>query len=507
MLYGNTMTQTIEKVFGPPGSGKTTYLLDVVNRELEAGVSSLNIGYFSFTRKAANEARDRAVIKFPYLIPKTDFPYFKTLHSLAYHALAIRSDLVMQPEHYREFAVQAGIEIKLNSEEDFDLSKPDNPILNEINLARIRGIDLRQHYNDSSLDIEWFHLEFVERTYRHFKRSRDLLDFTDLLEMIVQEPARLPTLEVLIVDEAQDLSRLQWQLVELLAAKAQRVYIAGDDDQAVFTWAGADVKSFLSFQGTIKVLQQSYRVPSTVHRLANHIVHRIRQRQEKVWKPRDYEGRVQTYHRFEDVLINDGQWLIMASTNYLLNPIGEWLKAHGLLFDRSGIPSVGLTILKAVTSWERLRSGQQVLGEDVKHIYRFLGSEYVVRGSRTFKGATDELYTIGQLQSSFGLIKATPIWHEALSKIAHDKREYLISVLRRGAKFSDINRIKLSTIHGAKGGEADNVLLLMDLSTRFAKDYQRNGDDINRLFYVGVTRTKQSLHLVLPKFQDKGFVI
>ena len=65
--------------------------------------------------------------------------------------------------------------------------------------------------------------------------------------------------------------------------------------------------------------------------------------------------------------------------------------------------------------------------------------------------------------------------------------------------------IQLSTIHGAKGGEADNVLLLTDLSPKFAQDYAKNADDINRLLYVGVTRTRQSLHIVLPKNEQKGF--
>lgn len=493
----------IEKVFGPPGSGKTTYLLDVVDRELAAGVASASIGYFSFTRKAATEAKDRAVLKFPHLNHKTDFPFFRTLHSLAYHALAVKADLIMQPEHYREFAAQAGIEISVGTEDDVDLAKADNPILNEINLARIKGLDLRQHYNDSGLDIEWYHFEFVERSYRHYKRSKDLLDFTDLLEMVVQQPDQLPSLEVLIVDEAQDLSRLQWQLVELLASKAKRVFLAGDDDQAVFTWAGADVKSFLSFRGTIKVLDQSYRVPHTVHRLADQIVHRIRQRQPKEWRPREFEGAVMTYYRFEDVPVQEGQWLILGSTNYLLNPVGEWLKRQGLLFERSGVPSIGPTILKAVVAWERLRKGHAVLGEDVKGIYRYLDSDYVARGSRAFKGQ-NELFTLQMLQESHGLL-AAPVWHEALGKIAHDKRDYLISVLRQGTKLSDGGRIKLSTIHGAKGGEADNVLLLMDLSPKFARDLQKNGDDVHRLFYVGITRAKQSLHLVLPKFQDKGF--
>ena len=78
-------------------------------------------------------------------------------------------------------------------------------------------------------------------------------------------------------------------------------------------------------------------------------------------------------------------------------------------------------------------------------------------------------------------------------------------MLKRGVKLTGHVPIKLSTIHGAKGGEADNVLLLSDLSTRFAKEYDKNSDDINRLFYVGITRAKKALHIVLPKNELKGF--
>jgi superfamily I DNA/RNA helicase len=55
----------ITKVFGPPGSGKTTFLLSIVEQELESGVHPMKIGYFAFTKKAATEARDRAIQKFP----------------------------------------------------------------------------------------------------------------------------------------------------------------------------------------------------------------------------------------------------------------------------------------------------------------------------------------------------------------------------------------------------------------------------------------------------------
>jgi DNA helicase II / ATP-dependent DNA helicase PcrA len=495
----------VNKIFGPPGAGKTTYLLNVVDKELGEGVASERIGYFSFTRKASTEARDRAIKKFPHLNAKTNFPYFRTLHSLAFHSLAVRTDDMMQADHFKDFATQAGIELNIARDEELDFVKTDNPILNEINLARIKGLDLRQHYNQSGLDIEWHHFEFVDRSYRHYKSSRGLLDFTDLLELIVSEPDRLPELEVLIVDEAQDLSRLQWRMVEELSKRAKRTFIAGDDDQAVFTWAGADVNSFLSFGGNITVLDQSYRVPATVHRLADAIVQRIRHRQEKVWKPRDFDGSVLTYHRFEDVPVGQGQWLILGSTNYLLNPVHEWLKTMGILFERNGVSSITDAVYSAVLNWERLRKGTAISYEAVKTVYRYLDTEAVERGHKTFKhGDPTLLYGMQELQSKYGL-KTNMIWHQALTKIADDKRDYLISVLKRGGNFSDMRRVRLSTIHGAKGGEADNVLLLMDLSPKFAKEYAHNSDNIHRLFYVGVTRAKQSLHLVMPQKIEKGF--
>jgi superfamily I DNA/RNA helicase len=114
------------------------------------------------------------------------------------------------------------------------------------------------------------------------------------------------------------------------------------------------------------------------------------------------------------------------------------------------------------------------------------------------------IFTMDYLKENHGL-NTDVIWHEALTKIGEEKRDYIISLLRRGTKLSGKVNIKLSTIHGAKGGEADNVLLLTDLSTKFASEYDKNPDDVNRLLYVGITRARQSLHIVLPKNERKGF--
>jgi superfamily I DNA/RNA helicase len=495
----------ITKVFGPPGSGKTTFLLNVVQQELADNTHPTKVGYFSFTKKAANEARDRAIEKFPHLRPDTDFPWFRTLHSLAYRCLGIGTKDMMTPDNYREFAKEAGIEINVGMGEDDFMVQADNPILNEVNIARIKGLDLKTHYNQSKMDLEWFHFEYVERAYRHYKQSHALLDFTDLLEHVLLEPDRLPKLDALIIDEAQDLSRLQWRLVEQLALRAQRCFLAGDDDQAVYTWAGADVASFLGFTGNVKVLDQSYRVPSKIHALANKVVTRIKERQPKVWKAREEVGAINYYNDFHQVDISHGNWLILAAANYMLTDMHDWIKSQGLLFERHGQRSVSENILMAVLGWEKLRKGGEVPFPVVKMIYKYMDGDLIKHGHKMLRTAdTTAMYTLFLLKEKHGLL-SEEIWHKVLTKISEDRRDYLISLLRRNTKLTGHVPIKLSTIHGAKGGEADNVLLLSDLSTKFAKDYDKNSDDINRLLYVGITRAKQTLHIVLPKNEQKGF--
>lgn len=500
----------INKVFGPPGTGKTTYLLNTVERYLEEGTLPLSIGYFAFTRKAANEAKERAIQKFPHLNEKSDFPWFRTLHSLAYRCLGASSKDMMSSEDYREFAEVARLDIRVDpSDEEEGFIKTDNPILNEINLARIRGVDLRVHYNQSSLTVPWSTFEYVERVYRQFKDIRNLMDFTDLLEKVLLEPDRLPTLNLLIIDEAQDLSRLQWDLVKELVKRSDTTYIAGDDDQAIYHWAGADVDTFLDLPGSNIILDQSYRVPPVIHDLANEITNRIRIRQPKTWKAKEgFEGKVFRYNVFTDVNIANGEsWLILGFTNYFLTPIHSWLLGEGILFERNGHRSISETIIKAVLGWEALRKGKEIDYETLAVVYKHLGTDFIKRGHKSLKSADpNAMYSMQKLKDEHGLLTDS-IWHEALTKIAEDKRTYIIALLRRGVKLTGTPSVKLSTVHAAKGGEADKVMLRLDLSGRFMEEIEKNPDDMRRLLYVAVTRAKHELHLVEPESYSRGFYI
>ena len=234
------MTPTI--YLGPPGTGKTTTLLDRVDTELNRGTPPDRIGYFSFTRRAAEEAVTRASTKFN-LTPR-QLPNFRTLHSFAFRALGLSSSDVFQGPKLRAFADWARIAISGQTwSEDGSLNgfEAGDRILFLENLARIRCVSLREQYDEWGDDgLDWNEVCRVSNALKAFKTRHGLLDFTDMISEFLRSGVTVD-LDSLIVDECQDISALQWRMVRHLAANAKSVAVAGDDDQAVYHWAGADV--------------------------------------------------------------------------------------------------------------------------------------------------------------------------------------------------------------------------------------------------------------------------
>lgn len=115
----------------------------------------------------------------------------------------------------------------------------------------------------------------------------------------------------------------------------------------------------------------------------------------------------------------------------------------------------------------------------------------------------DQLFDLEELQTNHGLLATTDmIWHEALDKIPPPERAYITALLRRGEKFNAKPRIRLSTIHGTKGGESENVVLFLDLT---AAALRTGGDDLHRMFYVGVTRTIDNLYIIEPDDYTRAY--
>lgn len=494
------MPVTPEIILGPPGTGKTTTLLQIVDEELAAKTEPQRIGFFSFTKKAANEATDRACAKFG--LQRSDLRYFRTLHSMCFQALGLSEGDVLQGKRLVEFGSWAGVTltghtIRMDEGTTFGNEAGDRALFME-NLARVRMVPLYQQFNEYGDGLSWAFVEHLSRSLIKYKRQHDLLDYTDMLQRFIDQQWS-PQLDVLIGDEGQDMSLLQWQVFWKLARTARRVVIAGDDDQAIYKWAGAAVDYFVELTGNVRVLGQSWRVPEAVQETAAKVIRRVKHRRPKLWAPREAAGVVRRVSSLDRVDFTGSQVLVLVRNAFSAKRVMDRLQRSGILYEWRGHSSVRPSVLEAVRAWEQLRSGGTVMADEARRVYEFMSSGVgVKRGYKQLVGfgASDQVGMRDLLERG-GLMR-TEIWHEALDRIPKPERAYMVRARQNGEKMMDKARVVVSTIHGAKGGEAEHVVLLRDMAHRTHQEMKVTPEDEARVWYVGATRAKQQLSIVSP---------
>ena len=493
-------------VLGPPGTGKTTTLLNKVDDYLKE-TDPDKIGYFAFTQKAAYHARDEAIKKFN--LTEDDLPYFRTLHSLAFRKLGIKKDQVMQSRHYKDLGKKLGFPVSYaEHQEDHGIFTSDSEYLQIIQLAQLRNITPEQQYNkrEHTQDLELDKLHIIHNELKRYKKEYNLIDFNDMILNFIKSDLS-PKFDVIFIDEAQDLSLMQWDMTKTIWNKTEDTFIAGDDDQAIFKWAGADVDSFIALQDQMINLPliQSHRIPIKVHQLAMGIINKIKHRIDKTWHPKTNEGSLHRHFDVDSVDMSSGEWLVLARTKYMLREIEDVLYRKGLYYETRHKRSYEKDIQEAATNWEHLRQGQLLNYKQIEKIYGYMSPEH--RDKTLMYGMTKgSFYGIDALTKDFGL-KTKKVWFEAFDDAGSRRIEYLRKMRVNGEQLNKKPRIELSTIHAAKGGESQNVVLLTDLTKTTLDTYEKNPDDENRLFYVGATRTKENLHIIEPKQYNKGFII
>ena len=493
-------------VLGPPGTGKTTTLLNKVDDYLKE-TDPDRVGYFAFTQKAAYHARDEAIKKFN--LTEDDLPYFRTLHSLAFRKLGLKKDQVMQPRHYKDLGKKLGFPVSYaEHQEDHGIFTSDSEYLQIIQLAQLRNITPEQQYNrrEHTQDLELDKLNIIYNELKRYKKEYNLIDFNDMILNFIKSDLS-PKFDVIFIDEAQDLSLMQWDMTKTIWNKSEDTFIAGDDDQAIFKWAGADVDSFIALQDQMINLPliQSHRIPIKVHQLAMGIINRIKHRIDKTWQPKTNEGSLHRHFDIDSVDMSSGEWLVLARTKHMLKEIEDTLYRKGLYYETRHKRSYEKDIQEAATDWEHLRQGQLLSYKQIEKIYGYMSPNH--RDKTLMYGMTKgSFYGIDQLTKDFGL-KTKKVWYEALDDAGSRRIEYLRKMRKNGEQLNKKPRIELSTIHAAKGGESQNVVLLTDLTKTTMETYEKNPDDENRLFYVGATRTKENLHIIEPKQYNKAFRI
>lgn len=481
------MHRNVDIILGPPGTGKTTALLGRLAQYLDDGGSPDKVAFVSFSRRAIKEVAHKLGKELD------EFPYFRTIHSLAYHFLTLERDDVFQFKHWRQFSEVVGMPLTSAGYEEpmWDGTMGDKCMALH-NLARSRDTSVEHEWREAMLpDLSLRVVNDTIRQYEKFKSDNALWDFHD---MIAKAGGELPV-DLLFVDEAQDTSRASWQFLRRAAVNVPEVVLAGDDDQAVYAWSGADALALSRFDGNRTVLPQSYRLPRCIKCMADRIISRAKNRMEKRFAARvdpatglEVEGEV-TYRSEINSLDLRGKesWLLLARSNYQLDQYRALARSQGVVYTLpDGEWSNTLPAVRAAVSYERLRKGQELPRGEVRQMLQY--AEHQPKKLPPLVKWND-LFNEGSMEQS---------WMQGLPHISPNDREYIRALRQGGESISSAGRVRIGTVHSVKGAEADNVVLQSDISERVTYGARIDPDSEFRVQYVGVTRAINALHVILP---------
>ncbi len=506
-LHGKTI-----KIFGPPGTGKTYQLLRRIKYFLKKGVSPHQIAYFSFTNKAVDETIERIAASLPGYKPD-DFSYFSTIHSFARSQFS--NIPVLDPnDDMMQFHSDYGT-VKVGYMQGYE----DQKVFNNWSLRIYdRARNMKQdpialYKQQQKKNVRLPQFISIIAAYERFKsfevepgiRQNDRLDFTDMLQKFIEE-GHVPKFKVLMIDEAQDLTPLQWDVVIKLAKEAEVVYLAGDDDQAIYEWNGAEVDYFIHFPGKKKVLSLSRRIPRTVHYFSQiMMLSAANYREEKIFAPNNLEGEIERYQSVKHVPFkNEGTWMVLARIHDVKKEIEKDLYDMGLYYENTqGRKSFDVQQWQAINYWMQLMQGGTLTREEACIMYTFISNiDHGYRSADSQKwnfAHPNQPFNYDELQLRAGLQEPKADWTEALSiKFKDTEKRYFLKCMENNINLDTKARIIVDTIHSVKGSEADHVVICSKANwpSHFERKSKEEKVKELRVWYTGVTRAKQSLHLI-----------
>jgi len=521
--------ESVRVVVGPPGTGKTHHVAEKVAEAARVwGPSKVMV--VSMTRTAAAEAGAR-VGSTSARLPKN---CVGTLHSFAYRALGspklaeVGDWVKVWNEIHPAFSLCAsGSKAEEGAPEERGSAEEGggNDHLSAYNVRRsmLRG----------TTGLAQSTLDFVSR-WEAFKEENDLLDFEDLIHVAARDCAEAPgSPHIIYGDEAQDWTESEYGLLLRWAKAARGCVVVGDPDQSIYEWRGASATAVSEIWGACerRVLSQSYRVPRAVHAYAMRWLRRgCPKRIESAYEPRDADGEVLAIGStrrtpagmVEDIRRELGRGrscMILAPCSYMLDESVRELRDRGIAFHNPYRPRNGrwnpLGSTKRGKAYLAGRAGSWTFAE----LWRWIQSveaKRMVKGSKKWAKRSASDKKLADLSISIEDVaescfdKSMEWWNpESLGalydmtlKSERKRLEYQARVVSDGgaAALLEAPRVSIGTIHSAKGGEADTVYLIPEMSNSWRSTI-RHPDGVaalTRLFYVGITRARSRLVLLQP---------
>ena len=272
-------------VLAGPGSGKTTVITYRIKHLVEQGVDPNDILVITFSKAAALHMQERY-----QNISDIGGVTFSTFHALFFRILKSHTNINLEnlmSDGESENLIKRFLG-ELGAENDSDTV---SSVMLEISLVNNDMLDL-SHYNSMAIQTEDFHnLVFM---YNQYKLDNEKIDFDDMLTKcydILQ--SNISVLKIwqnkfkyVMIDEFQDISKIQYNIVNLLCEKHKNLYIVGDDDQSIYAFRGARPNFLLNFEKDYKntkkaLLNINYRSTDPIIKLSNAVIKHNKTRYQK----------------------------------------------------------------------------------------------------------------------------------------------------------------------------------------------------------------------------------
>ena len=539
-----------ERHLGGPGTGKTRLILDrLTATKREFGLSVDEIGLCTFTRAGRQELSERAAAEWgcdPETLTKHG--WFRTAHSVAHRQCAVEDGQLLEGSEGASWIGQAlggNVATRFdarNRETRFVSSDGDKILTRSLaawdlaraNMAPLSDMLRRWAQSGEEVPEEPTARRYIEK-YESAKRREGRLDFTDVIARFagirfeVDGPREVdpegdvpPSIRALAIDEAQDSSVLVDRVCRRLAdsPSVERVFLSGDAYQSIYSFNGSDYRLFLNWEADEFVMPRSYRCPPKVMQLGERCIRQMRSgyRDRKIL-PADHAGSVRragTASQAISAIKGDESVLILGRCGFALAEYEEALKRRSIPY--TWIDRVGSTAeMSGYSCLWNLQHGKPVHHDDWSNAIAMISAvdqtegSLLIRGEKQAwkKGLRSNVDVIRPVDEDFNLAGATDVfakivregrWHEFLDRAHATKATRWVEAARKyGPDVASNPKVRLSTIHGAKGCEGDTVIL-STISSPAVERGKQTIDEIHdeecRVAYVAVTRARRDLWIV-----------
>ena len=298
-------------VLAGAGSGKTKVLTTRIAYLIESGVEPYNILAITFTNKAAKEMKER-VFK---LVGEVKDIQISTFHSFGLYIIKRHYNLLGYERNFTILDGDDSLVLVKNIVKEMGLNTDDyNPkaIRNKISGAKNELVYREEYEKYAGTDFE----EIVCKVYKKYEerlKNNNSVDFDDLLILpiklfsVYKDILKMyqERFKYILVDEYQDTNRVQYILVNMLAARYKNICVVGDNDQAIYSWRGSDYRNILNFEKDYPdlksvMLEENYRSTGNILKAANEVIKNNKIRKDKNLWTKHEEGSKIRYHRASD---------------------------------------------------------------------------------------------------------------------------------------------------------------------------------------------------------------